>query len=82
MALQGRHEGTSSQEGSCENANLERQGCGPFYQDVIQDACVDPVSGSSCFAFYSPSHSPPFSSWPYLPQDTFEMTSKMPLTRF
>uniref|UniRef100_A0A671WBP3 NBAS subunit of NRZ tethering complex n=1 Tax=Sparus aurata TaxID=8175 RepID=A0A671WBP3_SPAAU len=30
--------------GACENSNLERQGCSPFYQDVIDDPYVDPVS--------------------------------------
>uniref|UniRef100_A0A671WBN1 NBAS subunit of NRZ tethering complex n=1 Tax=Sparus aurata TaxID=8175 RepID=A0A671WBN1_SPAAU len=31
-----------TQEGACENSNLERQGCSPFYQDVIDDPYVDP----------------------------------------
>uniref|UniRef100_A0A674NUU7 NBAS subunit of NRZ tethering complex n=1 Tax=Takifugu rubripes TaxID=31033 RepID=A0A674NUU7_TAKRU len=31
---------------ACENSNLERQGCSPFYQDVTDDPFVDPVSGS------------------------------------
>lgn len=88
MALQGRHEGASSREGSCENSNLERQGCGPFYQDVIHDACVDPVSGS---LFFIPS---PFSLLslllilpllvPVYLRRLFEIASKIPrwLSRF
>ncbi|XP_027139762.1 NBAS subunit of NRZ tethering complex [Larimichthys crocea] len=39
--LQGHHAGASSQEGACENSNLERQGCSPFYQEVIDDPYVD-----------------------------------------
>uniref|UniRef100_A0A672GZU3 Neuroblastoma-amplified sequence N-terminal domain-containing protein n=1 Tax=Salarias fasciatus TaxID=181472 RepID=A0A672GZU3_SALFA len=30
------------QEGACENSNLERQGCSPFYQELIEDPFVDP----------------------------------------
>lgn len=87
MALQGRHDGASSREGSCENSNLERQGCGPFYQDVIQDASVDLVSG---LLFFIPS--PYFFIYlflifilePIYLRTRFEITSKMPqwLTRF
>uniref|UniRef100_A0AAX7UWF8 Sec39 domain-containing protein n=1 Tax=Astatotilapia calliptera TaxID=8154 RepID=A0AAX7UWF8_ASTCA len=39
--LHGRGSGATSQEGACENANLERQGCSPFYQDLIEDPYVD-----------------------------------------
>ncbi|TMS12364.1 Neuroblastoma-amplified sequence, partial [Larimichthys crocea] len=39
--LQGHDAGASSQEGACENSNLERQGCSPFYQEVIDDPYVD-----------------------------------------
>uniref|UniRef100_A0A671WBV7 NBAS subunit of NRZ tethering complex n=1 Tax=Sparus aurata TaxID=8175 RepID=A0A671WBV7_SPAAU len=42
--LQGHDAGATSQEGACENSNLERQGCSPFYQDVIDDPYVDPVN--------------------------------------
>uniref|UniRef100_A0A672H652 Uncharacterized protein n=1 Tax=Salarias fasciatus TaxID=181472 RepID=A0A672H652_SALFA len=42
--LQGRGAGATSQEGACENSNLERQGCSPFYQELIEDPFVDPVS--------------------------------------
>uniref|UniRef100_A0A3P8P8Z5 Neuroblastoma-amplified sequence N-terminal domain-containing protein n=1 Tax=Astatotilapia calliptera TaxID=8154 RepID=A0A3P8P8Z5_ASTCA len=42
--LHGRGSGATSQEGACENANLERQGCSPFYQDLIEDPYVDTVS--------------------------------------
>ncbi|KAF3702766.1 Neuroblastoma-amplified sequence Neuroblastoma-amplified gene protein -like protein [Channa argus] len=34
--------GASSQNGACENSNLERQGCNPFYQELIDDPYVDP----------------------------------------
>ncbi|XP_045917344.1 neuroblastoma-amplified sequence-like [Micropterus dolomieu] len=34
--------GATSQEGACENSNLERQGCSPFYQELIDDPYVDP----------------------------------------
>lgn len=44
MALQGHDAGATSQEGACENSNLELQGCSPFYQDVADDPYVDPVS--------------------------------------
>uniref|UniRef100_A0A674N5V0 NBAS subunit of NRZ tethering complex n=1 Tax=Takifugu rubripes TaxID=31033 RepID=A0A674N5V0_TAKRU len=44
--LQGHDVGATSREGACENSNLERQGCSPFYQDVTDDPFVDPVSGS------------------------------------
>lgn len=44
MAPQGHGAGATSQEGACENSNLERQGCNPFYQELIEDAYVDPVS--------------------------------------
>uniref|UniRef100_A0A672GZU8 Neuroblastoma-amplified sequence N-terminal domain-containing protein n=1 Tax=Salarias fasciatus TaxID=181472 RepID=A0A672GZU8_SALFA len=40
--LQGRGAGATSQEGACENSNLERQGCSPFYQELIEDPFVDP----------------------------------------
>ncbi|XP_068198865.1 NBAS subunit of NRZ tethering complex [Antennarius striatus] len=39
--LQGHNTGASCQDGVSENSNLERQGCGPFYQDVIADPFVD-----------------------------------------
>ncbi|TKS75992.1 Neuroblastoma-amplified sequence [Collichthys lucidus] len=39
--LQGHDAGATSQEGACENSNLERQGCSPFYQEVIDDPYVD-----------------------------------------
>lgn len=45
MAPQGHDAGATSHEGACENSNLERQGCNPFYQELIEDAYVDPVSG-------------------------------------
>lgn len=45
MAPQGHGAGATSQEGACENSNLERQGCSPFYQELIDDPYVDPVSG-------------------------------------
>lgn len=37
----GRGAGAMSQEGVCENSNLERQGCSPFYQELIEDPYVD-----------------------------------------
>uniref|UniRef100_A0A8D3CQG5 NBAS subunit of NRZ tethering complex n=1 Tax=Scophthalmus maximus TaxID=52904 RepID=A0A8D3CQG5_SCOMX len=39
--LQGHGAGATSQEGACENSNLERQGCSPFYQELIEDPCLD-----------------------------------------
>ncbi|XP_062293103.1 NBAS subunit of NRZ tethering complex isoform X1 [Scomber scombrus] len=39
--LQGHDAGTSSQGGACENSNLERQGCSPFYQEIIDDSYLD-----------------------------------------
>lgn len=45
MAPQGHNVGASSQDGACENSNLQRQGCSPFYQDVTDDPYVDLVSG-------------------------------------
>ncbi|XP_059211796.1 NBAS subunit of NRZ tethering complex [Centropristis striata] len=39
--LQGHGAGASSQEGACENSNLQRQGCSPFYQELIDDPYVD-----------------------------------------
>ncbi|XP_068609705.1 NBAS subunit of NRZ tethering complex [Brachionichthys hirsutus] len=38
---QGHNTGATCQEGVSENTNLERQGCGPFYQDAIADPFVD-----------------------------------------
>ncbi|CAN9507428.1 unnamed protein product [Ophioblennius macclurei] len=38
---QGRGAGAGSQEGACENSNLERQGCGPFYQELLENPYVD-----------------------------------------
>ncbi|KAM9840516.1 NBAS subunit of NRZ tethering complex [Aulostomus maculatus] len=40
--LQGHGAGATSQEGACENCNLEHQGCCSFYQELIDDAYVDP----------------------------------------
>uniref|UniRef100_A0A673CVH2 NBAS subunit of NRZ tethering complex n=1 Tax=Sphaeramia orbicularis TaxID=375764 RepID=A0A673CVH2_9TELE len=40
--LHGHGEGATSQEGAYENSNLERQGCSPFYQELIDDPYVDP----------------------------------------
>lgn len=55
MAPQGHGAGASGQEGACENSNLERQGCGPFYQELIEDPYVDAVrSVSVLIIFYSP----------------------------
>lgn len=45
MAPQGHDAGATSQEGACENSNLQRQGCSPFYQDLTDDPYVDLVSG-------------------------------------
>uniref|UniRef100_A0A8C6WSM4 NBAS subunit of NRZ tethering complex n=1 Tax=Neogobius melanostomus TaxID=47308 RepID=A0A8C6WSM4_9GOBI len=42
---QGHGAGATSREGACENSNLQRQGSSPFYQDLIDDPYVDPVSG-------------------------------------
>ncbi|XP_031726223.1 NBAS subunit of NRZ tethering complex isoform X2 [Anarrhichthys ocellatus] len=39
--LHGHDAGATSQEGACENSNLQRQGCSPFYQELIDDPCVD-----------------------------------------
>uniref|UniRef100_A0A8C4NHH4 NBAS subunit of NRZ tethering complex n=1 Tax=Dicentrarchus labrax TaxID=13489 RepID=A0A8C4NHH4_DICLA len=39
--LQGHGTGATSQEGACENSNLEHQGCSPFYQEIIEDPYVD-----------------------------------------
>ncbi|XP_069014456.1 NBAS subunit of NRZ tethering complex [Embiotoca jacksoni] len=39
--LHGHGAGASSQEGACENSNLERQGCSPFYQELIEDPYID-----------------------------------------
>ncbi|XP_034017552.1 neuroblastoma-amplified sequence isoform X2 [Thalassophryne amazonica] len=48
--LHGYGSGSTSQEGACENSNLERQGCSPFYQELIDDPYVDPSQDvySSC----------------------------------
>ncbi|XP_005914378.1 neuroblastoma-amplified sequence isoform X4 [Haplochromis burtoni] len=48
--LHGRGSGATSQEGACENANLERQGCSPFYQDLIEDPYVD--TSQDVYSFY------------------------------
>ncbi|XP_062267282.1 NBAS subunit of NRZ tethering complex [Platichthys flesus] len=39
--LQGHGAGATSQEGPCENSNLEHQGCSPFYQELIEDPYAD-----------------------------------------
>uniref|UniRef100_A0A4W6EJ65 NBAS subunit of NRZ tethering complex n=1 Tax=Lates calcarifer TaxID=8187 RepID=A0A4W6EJ65_LATCA len=39
--LQVHGSGATSQKGACENSNLERQGCSPFYQELIEDPYVD-----------------------------------------
>lgn len=76
MAPQGHGAGATSQEGACENSNLERQGCSPFYQELIDDPYVDLVSDlrpvclmAHYFSFYIPVVliSPFFF---FLPQDT------------
>uniref|UniRef100_G3PAX7 NBAS subunit of NRZ tethering complex n=1 Tax=Gasterosteus aculeatus aculeatus TaxID=481459 RepID=G3PAX7_GASAC len=38
--LHGHGTGATSQEWACENSNLQRQGCSPFYQELIDDAYV------------------------------------------
>uniref|UniRef100_A0A3P9LQ30 NBAS subunit of NRZ tethering complex n=1 Tax=Oryzias latipes TaxID=8090 RepID=A0A3P9LQ30_ORYLA len=43
--LQGHSAGTAHQDRLSENSNLERQGCSPFYQELIDDPFVDLVSG-------------------------------------
>ncbi|XP_037607505.1 neuroblastoma-amplified sequence [Sebastes umbrosus] len=40
--MHGHGAGATSQDGACENSNLQRQGCSPFYQELIDDPCVDP----------------------------------------
>uniref|UniRef100_A0A3Q3AG74 NBAS subunit of NRZ tethering complex n=1 Tax=Kryptolebias marmoratus TaxID=37003 RepID=A0A3Q3AG74_KRYMA len=40
--LHGHDAGATTQEGVCENSNLEHQGCSPFYQELIEDPYVDP----------------------------------------
>uniref|UniRef100_A0A665VUY1 Neuroblastoma-amplified sequence N-terminal domain-containing protein n=1 Tax=Echeneis naucrates TaxID=173247 RepID=A0A665VUY1_ECHNA len=42
--LHGHGPGASSQEGACENSNIERQGCSPFYEELFEDPYVDLVS--------------------------------------
>lgn len=82
MAPQGHGTGATSREGACENSNLERQGCIPFYQDLIDDPYVDPVSGCvSCLIISSSfllSWRPYFSE---LPKDTFSNYSENCLSR-
>uniref|UniRef100_A0A665VUJ6 Neuroblastoma-amplified sequence N-terminal domain-containing protein n=1 Tax=Echeneis naucrates TaxID=173247 RepID=A0A665VUJ6_ECHNA len=39
--LHGHGPGASSQEGACENSNIERQGCSPFYEELFEDPYVD-----------------------------------------
>ncbi|XP_070705315.1 NBAS subunit of NRZ tethering complex [Pempheris klunzingeri] len=39
--LHGPGAGATRQEGAYENSNLERQGCSPFYQELIDDPYVD-----------------------------------------
>lgn len=82
MAPQGHDAGATSQEGACENSNLERQGCSPFYQDVIDDPYVDPVSGFRPGSlFFSSFNIPvvPVSPSFCLPQATFlNYCKKMP----
>ncbi|KAM3602383.1 uncharacterized protein V6R79_003119 [Siganus canaliculatus] len=56
--LQGHDAGATSREGACENSNLERQGCSPFYQDVTDDPYVDPNQDV-------------YSSYAEVPQETF-----------
>ncbi|XP_033932353.1 NBAS subunit of NRZ tethering complex isoform X2 [Pseudochaenichthys georgianus] len=41
LLVHGHGAGTSSEDGGCENSNLQRQGCSPFYQELINDPCVD-----------------------------------------
>uniref|UniRef100_A0A8C7Z0K7 NBAS subunit of NRZ tethering complex n=1 Tax=Oryzias sinensis TaxID=183150 RepID=A0A8C7Z0K7_9TELE len=41
--LQGHSAGTAHQDRLSENSNLERQGCSPFYQELIDDPFVDLV---------------------------------------
>ncbi|KAJ4929301.1 hypothetical protein JOQ06_004911, partial [Pogonophryne albipinna] len=41
LLVHGHGAGTSSEDGGCENSNLQRQGCSPFYQELIDDPCVD-----------------------------------------
>lgn len=47
MAPQGHGTGAASQKDTCGNSNLERQGCSPFYQELVEDPYVDLVSASS-----------------------------------
>ncbi|XP_029318532.1 LOW QUALITY PROTEIN: NBAS subunit of NRZ tethering complex [Cottoperca gobio] len=39
--LHGHGAGATSQEGAFENSNLQRQGCSPFYEELIDDPYVD-----------------------------------------
>ncbi|XP_026175129.1 NBAS subunit of NRZ tethering complex isoform X3 [Mastacembelus armatus] len=56
--LHGQGTGATSQEGACENSNLERQGCSPFYQELIEDPYVDPSQDV-------------YSSYKVVPQENF-----------
>lgn len=86
MAPQGRGSGATSQEGACENANFERQGCSPFYQDLIEDPYVDTVSGlrpvflvALCFVHsYQPSF---FLCFVFSPQGILSNYSKNCMSR-
>uniref|UniRef100_A0A4W6EJH8 NBAS subunit of NRZ tethering complex n=1 Tax=Lates calcarifer TaxID=8187 RepID=A0A4W6EJH8_LATCA len=44
--LQVHGSGATSQKGACENSNLERQGCSPFYQELIEDPYSQDVYSS------------------------------------
>ncbi|KAM4522694.1 NBAS subunit of NRZ tethering complex isoform 2-T2 [Odontesthes bonariensis] len=48
--LPGQDAGATSQEGACENSNLERQGCSPFYQELIEEPYVNP--SQDVYSFY------------------------------
>ncbi|XP_034755435.1 neuroblastoma-amplified sequence isoform X2 [Etheostoma cragini] len=39
--LQGHNAGATSQDGAYDNSNLQRQCCSPFYQELIDDPCVE-----------------------------------------
>ncbi|KAM9354661.1 LOW QUALITY PROTEIN: NBAS subunit of NRZ tethering complex [Pholidichthys leucotaenia] len=39
--LHGRGVGAANQDGACENSSLERQGCSPFYEELVEDPYVD-----------------------------------------
>ncbi|KAL6485772.1 hypothetical protein MHYP_G00051640 [Metynnis hypsauchen] len=73
--LHGQGSGSNRGGEAEENVEMERQGCSPFYEELLEDPYINPVSSSalSCFSSFLSGLllRTLYSSYDYIPQESF-----------